>query len=259
MNPNYKLGYAQIWNFSFETNIFPTTALSVTYTGTKGTNLDMLYALNRPAPGTTTMPVSGAGDFIYDTSGANSIYNALQVRLQHRQSRGFGFNIIYTYGKSIDDASSIGGGSPIVVQNPDDLSAERGLSSFDVRHQVRANYNYAIPLGDRHRFAQKGASAAACWQLAPERKHRGANRHAVHGYGRSPTAPATLVVAESSAFRAEQICDPNLPAGQRDRCTSSTPPASWLRRRDNMGMPAATPSKDQAHSPGMRRSRKRFP
>ena len=215
VNPNYKLGYAQIWNLSFETNLMTNTALSVTYTGTKGTNLDMLYALNRPAPGTTVTPFTGAGDFIYDTSGANSIYNALQVRIQHRQSRGLGYNLIYTYGKSIDDASSIGGGTPIVVQNPLNLAAERGLSSFDIRHQIRANYYYELPFGDRHRFAQKGASAAALgnWRLS-------GNIAARTGMPFTVMAPPSGTSDTGSggvfAFRADQICNPNLPASQRN-------------------------------------------
>jgi hypothetical protein len=215
VNPNYKLGYAQLWNLSFETNIATNTALSVIYTGTKGTNLDMLYALNRPAPGTTLMPVTGAGDFIYDTSGANSIYNALQVRLQHRQSKGLGYNLIYTYGKSIDDASSIGGGSTIVVQNPLDLAAERGLSSFDIRHQIRSNYYYELPFGDRHRFAQKGASAAAFgnWRLS-------GNIAWQTGMPFTAMAPPSGTSDTGGggifAFRADQICNPNVSPSQRN-------------------------------------------
>ena len=174
----------------------------------------MLSALNRPAPGTTVPPITNAGNFIYDTSGGNSIYNALQVRFQRRMSHGIMFNAIYTYGKSVDDASSIGGGSPIVVQNPADLKAEYGLSSFDVRHQLRANYYYELPFGDRHRFAQKGASAALLgnWRLS-------GNITARTG------TPFTAVAAPSGtgdtggggifALRADQVCDPNLPAGQR--------------------------------------------
>ena len=82
----------------------------------------MLYALNRPRPARTTMPVSNAGDFIYDTSGANSILQRAASAPAEAPRAGIGFNVIYTYGKSMDDASSIGGGSPIVVQNPADIA-----------------------------------------------------------------------------------------------------------------------------------------
>src|SRR4029077_4475734 len=161
VNPNYKTGYAEIWNVSVETNVANNTALVLTYTGTKGTNLDLLYAPNRTTGTLSTRgPVANAGDFIYDTSGANSIYNSLQVRLQKRLSHGIMINGTYTFAKSIDDASSIGGGTPIVVQDSNNLSAEYGLSSFDIRHQARLNYLYEVPLGEGHRFAQKGLTAA---------------------------------------------------------------------------------------------------
>jgi len=211
IDPNYKVGYAQLWNVSTETNLFTNTSLSFTYTGTKGTHLDMLFAPNRTASGTPQ--VLNAGDFIYDTSGANSIFNALQVRLQQRTTHGIGGNVIYTYGKSMDDASSIGGGSPIVVQNPADLRAEYGLSSFDVRQQLRATYFYEIPLGDRHRFAQKGFSAALLgnWRMS-------GNITAQTG---TPFTATVTGAANNTggggvfATRPDQICNPNLPASAR--------------------------------------------
>ena len=123
VNPNYKVGYAQIWNLSIETSLMTNTTLVLTYTGTKGTDLDLLLAPNRLAPGQVgnNVQVANAGNFVYDTSGANSIYNALQARIQRRLSHGIMVNAIYTYGKSLDDASSIGGGSPVVVQNDADI------------------------------------------------------------------------------------------------------------------------------------------
>ncbi len=48
-----------------------------------------------------------------------------------RFARNMSFNILYTYSKSIDDSSTFGGVGNVVAQNAFDLSAERGLSSFD--------------------------------------------------------------------------------------------------------------------------------
>ncbi len=216
VNPDYKVGYAQIWNFSTETALTANTSLVLTYTGTKGTNLDLLFAPNRVAPGSisTTGPVANASNFIYDTSGANSIYNALQVRLQRRMTHGIMVNGIYTYGKSMDDASSIGGGTPVVVQNDANLRAEYGLSSFDIRHQVRANYLYEIPLGDHHRFAQKGFSAAAIgnWRLSGNIAwHTGTPFTALV----SGTSATNTGSGGAFSTRADQICNPNLPASEQ--------------------------------------------
>lgn len=215
IDPNYTVGYAQIWNFSTETNLFTNTTLSLTYTGTKGTHLDMLFAPNRPQPGSTSLQtqVQNAGDFIYDTSSANSIFNALQVRLQQRTTHGIGFNVIYTYGKSMDDASSIGGGTPVVVQDPNNIRAEYGLSSFDVRQQLRATYFYEIPLGDRHRFAQKGIAEDLLgnWRLSSNiTAQTGTPFTATETGGLGNTGGGG-----SFSTRPDQICNPNLPSSQR--------------------------------------------
>jgi hypothetical protein len=62
----------------------------------------------------------------------------------------------YAYSKSIDDASSIGGGGVVVAQNPFNIAADRGLSSFDQRHKFTGNWIYELPFGENHRFVQRG-------------------------------------------------------------------------------------------------------
>jgi len=210
VDPNYKVGYAQIWNLSVETALANNTALVVTYTGTKGTNLDLLYAPNRTAPGSLSSagPVANAGDFIYDTSGANSIYNSLQVRLQKRLSHGIMINGTYTYANSIDDASSIGGGTPIVVQDSNNLAAEYGLSSFDIRHQARINYLYELPFGQGHRFAQKGLTGTLFgnWRVSGNIGAQTGTPYTAEVVG---TSVANVGSGGVFATRADQICNPN--------------------------------------------------
>ena len=210
VNPNYKMGYAQIWNLSVETAIANNTALVLTYTGTKGSNLDLLYAPNRTVPGSlsATAPVANAGNFIYDTSGANSIYNSLQVRLQKRLSHGIMINGTYTYAKSIDDASSIGGGTPIVVQDSNNLAAEYGLSSFDIRHQARINYLYELPFGQGHRFAQKGLTGAffGNWRFSGNFGAQTGTPYTAEVVG---TSAANVGSGGVFATRADQICNPS--------------------------------------------------
>jgi hypothetical protein len=60
------------------------------------------------------------------------------------------------FSKSLDDASSIGGGGVIVAQNPFDVPADRGLSSFNQTHKFTGNWMYDLPFGENHRLAQKG-------------------------------------------------------------------------------------------------------
>jgi trimeric autotransporter adhesin len=162
VNPFYKNGNAQIWTLGTETSFSQNWILDLTYTGTKGTNLDLLRAPNRAPLGTSplntqnALQIPNANSFYFDQSGANSIYNALQVRLVHRFTKGVSVQAFYTFAKSLDNASTIGGTTPIVVQQDGNFAAERGLSSFDVRHQARLLTLYELPFGEHHRRLNRG-------------------------------------------------------------------------------------------------------
>jgi hypothetical protein len=71
-------------------------------------------------------------------------------------SHGLGFMARYTYSKSLDDASTIGGGGQTVIQNNADPRGDYGLSSFNMKNQFLAMFTYQLPFGDRQRFATRG-------------------------------------------------------------------------------------------------------
>ena len=148
---NYKVGYAQSWNVSVQQNLSRSFFFELSYLGTKGTDLDTETVPNRAALGSSplssqnSLPIANAQQFIYDSSWGNSIYHAGQVRLMRRFARNMSFNVLYTYSKSIDDSSTFGGVGNVVAQNAFDLSAERGLSSFDRRHVLNLNYVLSTP------------------------------------------------------------------------------------------------------------------
>jgi hypothetical protein len=165
VDPFYKNGNAQIWTLGTETSFSQNWILDLTYTGTKGTDLDLLRAPNRAPLGTSPLNTQAelqipyANSFYFDQSGANSIYNGLQVRLVHRFTKGFQLQAFYTFSKSLDNASTIGGTSPVVVQQDGNYKAEWGLSSFDVRDQVRLSSLYELPFGEHHRYGNHGWTA----------------------------------------------------------------------------------------------------
>src|SRR5205807_7358721 len=134
----YKDGYAQTWNFAIEQSLSKTVTLELTYMGTKGTRLDVQRAPNRAQPGSPLTAedrrlIGNAVGFTYETSDGNSVFHAGQARLTRKLSKGLSIQGLYTYSKSIDDASVIGGGSSVLAQNDRNLRAERGLSTFDQR------------------------------------------------------------------------------------------------------------------------------
>ncbi|HXY50900.1 MAG TPA: TonB-dependent receptor [Terriglobales bacterium] len=149
VDPNYRLGYVQIWNLDVQQEIQPTLLLNLDYTGTKGTRLDILEAPNRSANGTRIPDVQ---PFDWQTSQGDSTAAAGSVRLRKRLQHGISIGGLYTWSKSIDNASTIGGGATVVAQNAFDLAAERGLSSFDQRHKFSADYLWELPFGHDRRW-----------------------------------------------------------------------------------------------------------
>jgi hypothetical protein len=82
---------------------------------------------------------------------AFSNFESLQVKLQKRFSHGVQFLATYAWSKSIDNASSIGSngelGGVTSLQDPNNLAAERSLSSFDLPTVLQLSYTYALPFG----------------------------------------------------------------------------------------------------------------
>ena len=151
VNPDYRMGYVQIWNLNIQRELKGDVLLNVDYTGTKGTHLDVLEAPNRNITGTGLLNID-VPVFNFQTSQADSTAHAGTVRVRKRLRHGVSIGGTYTYSKSIDDASTIGGGAVVVAQNPFNLAGERGLSSFDQRHRFVADYLIELPFGHDKRW-----------------------------------------------------------------------------------------------------------
>jgi hypothetical protein len=161
---SYKVGYAQTWNASIHQEFPGSMVLELGYLGTKGTRLDVQRMPNRAAPGSPLTAelrrqISNCVGFVYDGSEGNSIYHAAQARVTRRFSKGASLNALYTFGKSIDNVSTFGGGVPVVAQDDKNLSAERGLSSFDRRQTLALSYVLTSPAG-----GPKSRLAATGWK-----------------------------------------------------------------------------------------------
>ncbi len=86
---------------------------------------------------------------------ANANYHALQVTLRRGNAHGLQFDVNYTFSKSIDlasDAERIAPASSRSALNNDIINTwapkqERAVSSFDLRHQLNANWIYELPFG----------------------------------------------------------------------------------------------------------------
>jgi hypothetical protein len=152
----FRLGYVHIWNVDLQRDLTRTIVAAVSYTGTRGGDLDIQRAPNRGPDGPKIPDVP---PFIWESSQGHSIMHALTLRLRKRQSHGFAAGGTYTLSKSLDNASTIGGGTIVVAQNDQDLDAEWGLSSFDQRHRLAVDASYELPFGPDRRWLSKGIAA----------------------------------------------------------------------------------------------------
>ena len=149
VDPNFRVGYVQIWNLDVQQTIRPTILLNVDYVGTKGTALDILTAPNRLPSG---VRIASVQPFDWETSQGDSTAEIGMVRLRKRLQGGVSIGGTYMYMKAMDDASSIGGTSKIVAQNSFNLAAERSLSSFDQKHRFTGDFMWELPFGHDRRW-----------------------------------------------------------------------------------------------------------
>jgi hypothetical protein len=143
VDPNFKVGYARVWNLIAQRDLPDGLQIVASYTGAKG-----MHQLQAFAPNTyPTGPVSPSG-YTYYTSYANSAREAGILQLRRRLHSGFAAQAQYTYSKSTDDAAVLGGGAlGVVAQNWLNPGAERGLSSFDQRHLANFTLQYTSGMG----------------------------------------------------------------------------------------------------------------
>jgi hypothetical protein len=99
---------------------------------------------------------------------SRSWYNAMQIKLEKRMSHGFQLQAAYTWSKSMDDSSGSTAGDTFqldIVSEPwYDLSLNKGLSDFDVRHNLVINTLWEVPTPKK--FGTFGEKALGGWQLA---------------------------------------------------------------------------------------------
>lgn len=84
INPNFKVGYVQVWNVIAQRDLPFALQMVATYTGTKGTHQLQAFAPNTYPTG----PVNPSG-YTYYTSGGNSARQAGIVQLRRRLHSGF--------------------------------------------------------------------------------------------------------------------------------------------------------------------------
>ena len=164
------------WTLRVEQQLDAATSLTIGYVGSHGYHQILSEDQNEPASvicSTSTIAICPAnvpfGTPYYPTttranptlanttswiSGGISSYNALEVDLRRRFSRGLQLRANYTYSKNLDDGSawntSVSANTPAFVSYPNNPSLDYGPAATDLRHSFAFNSSYELPLGNGH-------------------------------------------------------------------------------------------------------------
>jgi hypothetical protein len=186
--------YNENYFLSIEREIAPNTVVSLGYVGSQAHHLLVInsanpgnpalcLALSNPAnvaPGSPTCGPFGEdntyttakgqviqgtrvglgpnfGNDMYISSMGNSTSNALEASLR-RTGSTLDMTLSYTYGKSIDPASSLG-----EAVNPYNFRRSRALSAWDMTHNFVATSRYSLPLD---RFFGRAKGLADGWAVS---------------------------------------------------------------------------------------------
>jgi hypothetical protein len=170
-----------VYNFFFgiQHEVVPNLVLEVNYVGTEGHKLFRAQQINRVRGGRLGVDENGdpictqaQGSTVCGTpwplgrvnpnygtlrmweNAVNSNYNALQVSVNRKMTRGFAFSANYTWSHSIDAGSdwhnsatsangaAAGDGYSFDIANP---GLDRGHSTFDIRHRFTFNQVWELP------------------------------------------------------------------------------------------------------------------
>ena len=160
--------YSNQWNLSVADQFSQNMSFQVAYVGNHGVNLSREEGINYFDPTVGARPIPNFGNITLQTNSGFSSYNALQLSFIRRAGKaGLSFQANYTFGHAIDDVEDQGlfATDP---QNLNNLKAERGNGSGDVRQNFTFDLLYDVPLGERHRFLSSGFSGKlfSAWRVA---------------------------------------------------------------------------------------------
>jgi len=186
--------YSANYNLSVERQLTGDTLFTISYVGSQAHHLLALISANpgnpakclsvsQPAevmPGSAVCGpfgeggtyVASAGTVLAGTRGpygaqfdaityqktiGNSNYNALEIDLRHNHGP-VEFLAGYTYGKSLDQSSSLA-----EAINPVDPGLSKALSAFDLRQNLVLSYKYELPIA---RFAHRRNRLTKDWSIS---------------------------------------------------------------------------------------------
>ena len=196
--------YAQQFSLSIQRQLPSSIVATVAYVGSRGKHLLERYDANTPVPialpggvpcnpgaVSATNPVEPAGTLCVPSNAVRpnkafadlqtrsnvgvSYYDSLQVSVARAMTKGLQVQGVYTWAKSIDTSGGLfseeADNAATGLAQPYNLFADKGLSNFDIRHNVVMNMIYTLPFGQNASGAM--AHVLKGWQVGSIAKLQG--------------------------------------------------------------------------------------
>lgn len=201
--PNQPDARVHDWNLTIEKEIMPATVARISYVGNHGSYLEQFYRYNEPTPDYIWFATTGerlpTGEFAgvarrpYDQQVYGTIeefrktgwsnYNGVQLELERRYSRGYGFQIFYNLGNNLAAGGQGYSGTSVIAELnqflpglvPGDIDQRNRLLNYqrDItvpKHRVRWNWIADLPFGKGKRLGANAGGALdriiGGWQIA---------------------------------------------------------------------------------------------
>ena len=155
-DPNLRSSYIYQYSLGIQRKLGSSFALETDYEGSTGHKLGLFVDQNQPniVGGQQIFPYPLFGNVGTGRDIGNSNYNSLVVTTTYQSRHGIYFLASYTLSKSIDYGSAFFGstGETAGLDDALNMAADRGPSSFDVRHHAVFVYALDLPVGPGHRL-----------------------------------------------------------------------------------------------------------
>ena len=209
-DPDFTTPYTHHFNLTFQQELRGVYGVEAGYVGSRGRNYPGYLEIN---PGVVKAGQTVRGARMFPDYGLvrptyskfDSWYDALQVSLRRRPSRGLSLLASYTLSKATDYQSAVNIGPDPRPQDGISLEDVKGPALFDARHRVVVSFSYLVPAFDRGPRILRAALDG--WQV----------NGIVQGQSGLPftvTEPLDIGL-RYQINRPNQVCDPNAGAPHR--------------------------------------------
>ncbi len=170
MDRNRKDSYVSQWGVSVQQALGQGWVSTLSYDGSKGTDLLRTSYTNLIDPVTGTRPIPNPIFGQVETRGNqnSSSFDAFVAQIRRSFTNGFLFQANYEFAHEIDQDAA-GGGDSDFPQDPTCFACERASGNFDVRNVFSGNLVYDVPYGRGQRFGNGNGLLSAVlgnWELS---------------------------------------------------------------------------------------------